>query len=333
MSEREGLDVERVAACPVCGGPDRIVLYDELRDRVSGAPGEWTLKRCSCGAGYLDPRPTDAALPLVYESCYPRDPSPDRAPGFAARARRAVRNGYLNARCGYRVAPATRLGTLLVAPFPRQRRRARLTVRDLPFPGGEARLLDVGCGSGAFLLALRETGWDVEGLEPDPRAAAIARACGLVVHEGTLANTALGRYDAVTLNHVLEHLPDPTAALRRCHEALHPGGLLWIAVPNLDSRGHRAYGRDWLGLDAPRHLVHFTASSLRHALQAAGFASELLPAGPSAWMLSHSERLRAERLKVKPRKLRLAAVKKAHDFRARADPLGADELIVLARPT
>jgi hypothetical protein len=56
---------------------------------------------------------------------------------------------------------------------------------------------------------------------------------------------------------------------------LRPGGTLWIATPNLDAAGHRMFGRDWLGLDPPRHLTVFTRSGLESVVSQAGFAAVL----------------------------------------------------------
>lgn len=76
----------------------------------------------------------------------------------------------------------------------------------------KGRLLDVGCGSGEFLAQMRELGWDVFGVEPDPQAARVAREqFGLTVWPGALAEASFpdGFFDAVTLNHVIEHVADP----------------------------------------------------------------------------------------------------------------------------
>jgi SAM-dependent methyltransferase len=326
--------VEAVPVCPVCGEQERTTLYDGLTDRLFDVPGRWTLMRCACGAAYLDPRPTGSALARLYESYCTHGAPAEGQRGAVARLRRAIRNGYLNERLGYRLGPAAKLGSVVLAPFAWQRRRARLIVRDLPLARNRPRLLDVGCGNGAFLLEMRAAGWDVEGLEPDGHATAIARALGLVVHEGVLGDAPLARrsFDAITMSHVLEHLPDLGSDLRRCRDLLRSDGRLWIATPNLDSPGHRRYGRDWVGLDGPRHLVLFTPSSLRSLLQSSGFIPEFLRPGRIGWLFCDSEKPRAERLGVSPRKLRTRALAAAHDLRTRADPCAGDELIVLARP-
>jgi putative addiction module CopG family antidote len=101
-------------------------------------------------------------------------------------------------------------------------------------------VLDIGCGSGFYLAALREAGWDGEGIEPGETAAQFARKhCGLPVHnsnaEEALAACRDGSFDLVTMWHVLEHLPDPAKVLAEVRRILRPGGTLMLEVPNFSS--------------------------------------------------------------------------------------------------
>jgi SAM-dependent methyltransferase len=83
-----------------------------------------------------------------------------------------------------------------------------------------------------------------------------------------------GPFDAITMWHVLEHLPEPLAALERAAELLAPGGRLVVSVPNNDSWQARLGGDDWLHLDIPRHIYHFTPGSLSQLVERAGFRVE-----------------------------------------------------------
>ncbi len=124
----------------------------------------------------------------------------------------------------------------------------------------------------------RELGWQAEGVELDPAGVAAGRAAGLEIAQGSAEDLeGEPRFAAVTINHVLEHLHDPERALLRVGSVLEPGGTLWIATPNLRSLGNRYYGRDWLALDAPRHLVLFHRASLEGLLRRCGFEPEPPP--------------------------------------------------------
>jgi SAM-dependent methyltransferase len=109
-----------------------------------------------------------------------------------------------------------------------------------------------------------------------PGAAGRAIRPGLHIVEGELERHApgLGAMDAVVIWHVLEHLRDPPAALRAAGEALVPGGLLFVAVPNAASWQARFFGRHWFHLDVPRHLHFLTLEGLGPVLRANGFSVE-----------------------------------------------------------
>lgn len=273
-------DLERVEACPVCGEGDRSLLHAGLRDRVFGcAPGVWTLYRCQgCGSAYLDPRPSLASIGRAYATYHTHQAVAAAAqtpPDLRRRSkplRTALRSDYLNARYGYRFRPALSLGRLLLSR--RQRSEADRWIRHLHLPDGAPRLLDLGCGNGEFVARMGEAGWAAEGLEVDAEAVRFARDAGLTVrHEALTESTFPAQYfDAITLSHVIEHLHHPAETLRLCRRILRPGGVLWIATPNLGALGHERFGADWLGLDAPRHLVLFTPESLRGLLEGLGFA-------------------------------------------------------------
>lgn len=271
--------LERLEACPVCGASSREPLYTHLSDRIFFcAPGEWTLHRCmACRSAYLDPRPTPQSIALAYRSYYTHAAPPQTAPrSRRGRWLRALRNGYLNARFGLRLTPASSLGARLLPLMPALSADFDRMVRHLPLPAGVPKLLDVGCGNGAFLALAQDSGWEAHGLEPDETSASVARAAGFAVEHGSLTETTTAtRFEALAMSHVLEHLHDPEAALRKAYALLKPGGLLWVATPNLYADGHDVFARNWLHLDPPRHVVLFEADALKELLRRIGF--ECLP--------------------------------------------------------
>lgn len=332
-------DLESVPRCPACGGDRRRLLYDGLADRVFfSAGGGWALHRClDCSAAFLDPRPDRQTIGKAYAAYYTHTEAPPQTEPPASHARAALRNGYLNARYGYDYSPASRLGPVLAWLFPKTRSYADRLIRNLHFPSGGGRLLDIGCGHGAFLAEMRRAGWDVQGIEPDPNAVAVARANGVPVVSEPLeeASFAPEFFDAVTMNHVIEHFHDPIEALRISHRLLKPGGVLWIATPNLASRGHAVFGRDWIGLDPPRHLVLFTRSALARVLAETGFELDAFASDYSAqsffpWSatIAAGEDPRDERTLLRHRN-RLSIW--SADLVARLDPGRAESIVLRAR--
>lgn len=275
------VDLESVLLCPVCGDGERALLHEGLTDRVFGvADGTWSLYRCDhCGSGYLDPRPTATSIGRAYAGYYTHEAEDHpivRRRGWLRTMLHDAINGYQNRRYELNREHASWLGAWLLPLLPSLRSAADAECRHLPsIPANGGRLLDVGCGNGGFLALARQAGWDVEGLDFDAGAVLAARSRGLMVHEGGI-DVLDGRdacFDVITLCHVIEHVPDPCAMLRRLHALLKPGGMLWLDTPNLDSLGACHFGANWRGLEPPRHLVLFNASSLCEALHQAGFSA------------------------------------------------------------
>jgi 2-polyprenyl-3-methyl-5-hydroxy-6-metoxy-1,4-benzoquinol methylase len=270
-------ELEHVGACPACGQRHREILYEALIDATFGSPGIWTYWRCSnCGSAYPDPRPTLTAIGRAYSTYYTHtSESLETELSGLALLRRGLRNDYLNRVYGYDLRPARIGGSALVRVAPRLLRHGDRWIRRLPRPTGRGRLLDVGCGSGAFVRQMIELGWDAEGVDPDASAVNAAQDAGLPVRVGGLGSVMRedpgATYDAITLTHVVEHFHAPLDDLGFALTLLRPGGVLWIATPGLGALGHRLFGGSWRGLEPPRHLIVFTSSALETALRRVGF--------------------------------------------------------------
>jgi len=133
------------------------------------------------------------------------------------------------------------------------------------------RVREPGCGRGLLLKALQSRGCECTGLErPDFPADNIGE--GITFSKGDVYAMPFpdASFDMVILWHVLEHLSNPFAALRESRRVLTEGGLLLIAVPNIDSRQARYFGKKWFHLDVPRHTHHFSIETLSFALESAG---------------------------------------------------------------
>ncbi len=236
-----------LTACPLCGGekyqeklraPDRFNLCDGSQFRIVSC--------ADCGCVFLNPRPKPADLGAFYrEEAYQP---------FLSRQK------------------TDRVWDLLYrwARFFTVRGKRRRIERLKPGPG---KLLDVGCGTGEFLHEMQRHGWQVAGIEQDEEAAAFARRTyGLEVETGDVGTERFSerRFDVVTFWHVLEHLHRPVEVLKNVRERLAEDGLVLVAAPNIGSPDAGFYGAEWVALDAPRHLVHFTEQSMRQACERAG---------------------------------------------------------------
>jgi SAM-dependent methyltransferase len=226
--------------------PPPAVAHGAQPDRL------FTIVRCAhCGLAFTDPRPTATAMDAYY---------PD----------------------AYHGVDAASAGAALEAWYRRRQHReaVRWLCRRRPRRG---LLLDVGCGAGDLLCALRDAGWDVRGIEPGPAGVAAARRRGLAVEPGRFdvaaadggAGDGPERYEVIVFSGVLEHLHDPLAALRRARGHLAPGGLVAVLhVPLFDSPEARTFGARWLALDLPRHLTHFERATVPRLAAAAGLGIE-----------------------------------------------------------
>lgn len=141
---------------------------------------------------------------------------------------------------------------------------------DATRPGGGRRLLDVGAGLGVFPHGMRAAGWTCLALDPDPGACAhIRAAAGVETVTGDFMASdpaALGVFDAVTLNKVLEHVEDPVGMLARTAPLLAPGGFVYVEVPDV-AAASEGPGREEFFVE---HLHVFSPASLALSVERAG---------------------------------------------------------------
>ena len=159
--------------------------------------------------------------------------------------------------------------TQLLPPITRLRYEALLA--RLARGRAPGRFLDVGCGGGFLVEIAGGLGWEAEGTEVSHAACEFARARGLKVHEGVIADARLKAesFDAITLMEVVEHVPSPVALLAECAALLRPGGVLYLTTPNWNSLSRRVLGERWSAVSRD-HVVYFTPKHVRRALRDAG---------------------------------------------------------------
>ncbi|MCX2838878.1 class I SAM-dependent methyltransferase [Salinimicrobium sp. MT39] len=135
---------------------------------------------------------------------------------------------------------------------------------------GKVKILDVGAGTGNFLLAAKKRGWKVFGAEPNSGARALASKKGVELEEETREFSS-GSFDVITMWHVLEHVPNLEEQIEELYRLLKPDGLLVIAVPNFKSDDAQKYKEHWAAYDVPRHLYHFSPSAIEKIFNSSGF--------------------------------------------------------------
>ncbi|MCZ7552995.1 MAG: hypothetical protein B6D39_06755 [Anaerolineae bacterium UTCFX2] len=230
-----------ITHCDLCGSSEYSPFLRRI-DRVSGQ--EFLLVQCrACGLIYLRNRPS----PETIASFYPED-----------------------------YECFTRAGETSSGLQSWHQRRAMNMRLDFieKYAGNPGILLDIGCGTGDFLVSARNRGWQVKGIELVERAAQIAREVnGLDVLTGSIENLAghPERYRVITLWDVLEHLPSPRSAFQLIHELLQEDGLLVFSIPNLTSFDRYLFSASWIGWDVPRHFFLFNKENIQQLCELSGF--------------------------------------------------------------
>ena len=220
-----------MTTCALCKATESVPYVREIPDYITGLP--FTIERCTrCGLAFTTPQPErmDRFYPCEYRR-------------FGRIAWRVLQFLYNRRVCAW--------------------------ARTLGAPGVA---LEIGSGAGWMLRALKHRGWKVIGNERSvQRSVATLAKEGFPIFVGGIdAVRPVPQFDLIILIQVLEHLADPLAVLQHCARLLTSGGTLVVAVPNLDSWQARICGAFWFHLDVPRHLFHFTPSSLSQALEMVG---------------------------------------------------------------
>ncbi len=323
--------------CPLCGAADA-TEWLRAADPTATVEGEFRIVRCRpCGMKYLNPRPREEDLPRCYGGDYAphQDPARSRPRRLSLADRLVLRHllGWPFApppRPG--PAPASPLARRVLAPLFRRFRADRKNIRFLPFEG-TGRLLDLGCGAGAYLALCRLGGWDGKGVEIDARAVEVARKhLGLSVHHGSILDAPFppASFDVANLSHVLEHVGNPREVLSRVRELLVPGGLLSVSVPVADGYALARLGRHWHYLELPRHLLHFDRPVLLRFLASCGFTVERVLDDPAGDGWRWSWRFAPEPLRSEPWLRDLATRKRhRHRFSARLAREGRSSFVVV----
>jgi SAM-dependent methyltransferase len=222
--------------CPVCGKTGAFHWLN-APDRLHGRQEKYSLVRCpACSIVWLDNPPAPEEMHLNYTDAYDK---------------------------------------LISAAGQNSPRRWGFRLEAIGQHKQSGALLDLGCSSGSFLELMRSQSWKLYGIEMSAEVARTAETkSGAQVFVGSILDAPFqpASFDVITSFDVLEHLYEPRRVMARVSEWLKPGGIFYVLVPNIDSAEGRVFGSYWHGLELPRHLFHYSPTSLRFLAKTAGLA-------------------------------------------------------------
>jgi len=235
-----------MSGCLLCGSATASLVFHGPDRLYHTTTQEFDVVRCGgCGMLRLDPQPPPEELRRYYPGNYWFAPDASAAGRLEEAWRRLVLRDHV-----------------------------RFVTQALRGSKASGQVLDVGCGGGLFLGMLRERGYRVVGLDFSAEAAAVAwrrQQTPAVVAEFANSPLRAGSFAAITMFHVMEHLPDPLRYVEAARDLLAPDGRLIIQVPNAASWQSRVLRGAWNGMDVPRHLFDFRDSDLEKLLERGGF--------------------------------------------------------------
>lgn len=237
--------MEIIKQCPVCGEGNFTPKLQCTDYTVSG--DVFQIVECNgCQFLFTNPRPEESALSRYYQSAEYISHS-DTSRGLINKLYKIIRGITLKKKFN------------LIRPYLKNN-----------------KLLDIGCGTGAFLSYCKNENIITAGVEPDDGAKKIAREKYSLQVEGedSLNTFPDGSFSVITMWHVLEHVPRLNERVAEIRRILHPEGKLIVAVPNYLSDDAKRYGAFWAAYDVPRHLYHFTPSTIKRLFEKHGMVVE-----------------------------------------------------------
>lgn len=251
--------------CPICSSYKRETEIINARDiNHSTVPGTWNFARCSnCSCVYLEEAICDEDLPNAYIEY----PTHNLNPNMELNTNKMwgrIKAGYLWNKYSYKLGEKYSAYGFLMYLFPPYIRfEWDSYMMHIPKNKKEGRLLDIGCGSGKFLLRAKSCGWDVCGVDFDKISVDIACSYGLNVQHGSIESIPNDqKFDVITISHVIEHVSNPAKLIGDCLSKLNSGGIISIATPNNEGYGIKKWKELWSSLETPRHIVIFNKKSL-----------------------------------------------------------------------
>jgi 2-polyprenyl-3-methyl-5-hydroxy-6-metoxy-1,4-benzoquinol methylase len=231
--------------------------------QFKGDPTYNLVKCLGCQLVFLSPRPGPGIIGRYYSTdYYAHTGVTNRKVGLKQR----LRSRFMDGLGGF--DRQTLGGRLIHRLVPRG-------VVDVIIPSErKGKLADVGCGDGERADWYQKRGFEVYGVETSGQAVRNAQALGVNARQGTLPDAGYpdNFFDVVVMAHVLEHTHSPGVYLREAFRILKPGGMLAVAVPNIESHSAKVFKSCWRLLMPPLHLYHFSVPTLTRFLSQSGFS-------------------------------------------------------------
>lgn len=245
--------METLKNCPVCNNEKLNPFLSCIDYTVSRET--FKIAQCAaCGFMFTNPRPDENEIGKYYQAEEYISHS-DTSKGIVNKLYQIVRN--------YTITQKIKLINKLIGPSPASR-----------------NILDIGCGTGEFLNACKENGWQTTGIEPSAIARKNAQQKYNIspLSKEQLFDIRENKFDVITLWHVLEHIYQLDKTIEQIDRVLSNKGTLIIAVPNCNSFDAKKYGVYWAAWDLPRHIFHFTKTDIEILFKKYDFVlSEVLP--------------------------------------------------------
>jgi SAM-dependent methyltransferase len=262
MKEKELMKGWETAKCDLCGSSQLEDFLEMAPYQFKGDPTYKLVKCSGCSLVFLNPRPGPEIIGRYYSTdYYAHTGVANRKMGLKER----LRSRFMDGLGGF--DRKTIGGRLIHWLVPRG-------VVDVIIPSDrKGKLADVGCGDGERAGWYRNRGFEVYGVETSEQAVKNAQALGVDARQGTLPDAGYpdNFFDVVVMAHALEHTHSPGVYLREAFRILKPGGLLAVAVPNIESHSANVFKSCWRLLMPPLHLYHFSVPTLTRFLSQSGF--------------------------------------------------------------
>ncbi len=261
--------------CNLCDSRDSITLFN-AKDRLHGIQGTYTYVRCTeCGLVYMNPQ----VVPEDSNKLYPTD----YAPHSAIEKKPDSKIG-LQKRIIRRIKRISIIKLIL-------RKLTNVIIVDSIYSklNEHSRILDVGCGTGAFLNSVKiEKGCQVHGVDISESAVAQAKSSfGLDIFKGDITELPIkdSYFDIITAWWYLEHVYNPNIAIEKISNLLKPDGYCIIGIPNFKSLNAKTFKDKWYHLDCPRHLCIWTPRTIKRLLEKYGLSTMKIIYDKTPWGL------------------------------------------------